>query len=56
MKTGQVCGDQYNDIFLEPKSHPLLLVDKTVWERVKANLPRDYFIPDFRIINRLKNM
>lgn len=56
MVTELVSGDQYNDLFLAPASHPFLLVDKAIWERVKANLPKDYFIPDYRIINHLKHM
>jgi hypothetical protein len=46
----KVLGDLYNSLFYKPiKTN--VYVDHKVWNQIKANLPKDYQIPDPIMIN-----
>ncbi|WP_181469730.1 hypothetical protein [Paenibacillus sp. MDMC362] len=51
----EVPGDLYCNLFLVYQSHPAVMVNQVVWERTVSRLPKDYFIPDYRIINMMMN-
>ncbi len=55
MNMHQVPGDRYNGLFLTQLSQPHIVVNQEVWDRIFANLPKEYFIPDLRIINLMMN-
>ncbi|MEX3615535.1 hypothetical protein [Paenibacillus glucanolyticus] len=56
MNSTEVPGDQYRDLFLSQHTHPFIMVNQEVWELAISRLPKDYFIPDYRIINMMMNM
>lgn len=52
----EVPGDQYRHLFLVNHFDSSLMVYQVVWEQTVSKLPKDYFIPDYRIINMMMNM
>lgn len=52
----EVPGDQYSHLFLVNQSHSSVMVNQMVWEQTVRKLPKDYFIPDYRIINMMMNL
>lgn len=52
----EVPGDQYSHLFLVNQFPSSLIVNQMVWEQTVSRLPKDYFIPDYRIINMMMNM
>ncbi|MBX4147350.1 hypothetical protein MKY82_23030 [Paenibacillus sp. FSL W7-1279] len=52
----EVPGDQYSHLFLVNQFPSSFMVNQMVWEQTVSRLPKDYFIPDYRIINMMMNM
>lgn len=46
-----VISDLYNRIFTVQTSHPELLVDYVIWNKIFESLPPGYQLPDYPVLN-----